>query len=122
MRQDPALEPLGDNPSALTVHPVDHVGLAVLLLDHRRVVLADHSVAVQLLDGVQVGQRGLGSLVLCGVDDQGFFSAIRTPFCGGHGQPADELPATVTMVRFGVNVAEPAAEAEFGTGASRHPP
>jgi hypothetical protein len=39
------------------------VGLAVLLIDHGRVVLADHLVLVQLLDGVQVRQRGFDSLV-----------------------------------------------------------
>jgi len=39
------------------------VGLAVLLIDHRRVVLADQLVLVQLLDSVQVGQRGPDSLI-----------------------------------------------------------
>ena len=45
------------------VHPLDRAGLAVLLTDHRRVALADQLVLVQLLDGVQVGQRGVDSLV-----------------------------------------------------------
>jgi hypothetical protein len=34
------------------VHPLDHVGLAVLLIDHGRVVLADHLILMQLLDSV----------------------------------------------------------------------
>jgi hypothetical protein len=34
------------------VHPLDHVGLAIFLADHGRVVLADHLVLVRLLDGV----------------------------------------------------------------------
>jgi hypothetical protein len=50
-------------------HPLDHVGLTVLLVDHGRVVLADHLVLVQLLDVVQVCQRGFHGLVRCGVDD-----------------------------------------------------
>jgi len=36
------------------VYPLDHAGLAVLLIDHRRVGLADQLVLVQLFDGVQV--------------------------------------------------------------------
>ena len=71
--QGPAPEPLGDDADVRPVHPLDHVGLAVLLIDHRRVVLADQLVPVQLLDGVQVGQRGLDIRVRCGVDDEGGF-------------------------------------------------
>ena len=59
------------------VHPLDDVGLTVLLVDHGRIVLADDLVFVQLLDGVQVGQCGLDSLVRCGLDDQ--------LFCLSHG-------------------------------------
>jgi hypothetical protein len=62
-RQSPAPEPLRDDTDVRPVHPLDHVGLAVLLIDHGRVVLADHLVLVQLLDGVQVRQRGFDSLV-----------------------------------------------------------
>jgi hypothetical protein len=49
------------------------VRLAVLFVDHGRVVLADHLVLVQLFDGVQVCQRILDSLVRSGVDDQLLF-------------------------------------------------
>jgi hypothetical protein len=62
-RQGPAPEPLRDDADLRAVHPLDHVGLAVLLIDHRRVVLADQLILVQLLDGVQIGQRGVDSLV-----------------------------------------------------------
>ena len=67
--QGPAPEPLGDDRDVRAVHPLDHAGFAVLLIDYRRVVLADPLVLVQLLDGVPVGQRGGDSLVRCGVDD-----------------------------------------------------
>jgi len=70
--QGPAPEPLRDNTHVRAVQPLEHVGLAVLLIDHGRVVLADHLVLVQLLDSVQVRQRGFHSLVRCGVDEQLF--------------------------------------------------
>ena len=83
--QGSASEPLGDDTDVRAVHPLDHVGLAVFLIDHGRVVLADQLVLVQLLDGVQVGQRGLGRLIRCGVDDEGFFLSHGLPSRGGHG-------------------------------------
>jgi hypothetical protein len=46
------------------------VGFAVLLIDHRRVVLADQLVLVRLLDGIQRGQRGVESLLRGGVEHQ----------------------------------------------------
>ena len=55
----PAPEPLGDDTDVRPVHPLDHVGLAVLLIDHGRVVLADHLILMQLLGSVQVRQRGI---------------------------------------------------------------
>src|SRR5580700_142995 len=53
----PPPEALRDDPDARAVHPLDHVGAAVLLVDHGRVVLADQLVLVQLLDSVQLRQR-----------------------------------------------------------------
>jgi hypothetical protein len=38
----------GDDTDVRAVHPLDHVGLTVLLVDHGRVVLADHLVLVRL--------------------------------------------------------------------------
>jgi hypothetical protein len=47
--QGPAPAPLGDDTDMRAVHPLDHVRLAILLIDHRRVVLADQLALVQLL-------------------------------------------------------------------------
>jgi hypothetical protein len=52
--QRPAAEPLGDDAEVRAVHPLENVWPAVLLVDHGRVELADHSRLVQPLDGVQV--------------------------------------------------------------------
>src|SRR4029077_3699257 len=57
--QSPAAEPLRDDTDVWAIHPLDDVGLTVLLVDHCRVVLADQLVLVQLLDGVQVRKRGI---------------------------------------------------------------
>src|SRR5215467_13158310 len=53
-RQRPAPKPLRDDTDARAVHPLDDVGLAVLLVDHGSVVGADRLVLVQLLDGTQI--------------------------------------------------------------------
>jgi len=81
------------------VHPLDHAGLDVLLIDHRRIVLADQLVLVQLLDGVQVGQRGVDSLLRCSVD----LACGRRHYAAGP-SARNELPTTMTMVRSGFNV------------------
>src|SRR5229473_1763521 len=51
--KSPAPEPLRDDTDARPVQPLDHMGLAVLLVDHGRVQRADRPVLVQLLDGGQ---------------------------------------------------------------------
>jgi WD40 repeat protein len=53
----PPPEALRDDPDARAVHPLDHVGAAVLLVDHGRVVLADtgHSGSV---DAVVIAPDG----------------------------------------------------------------
>jgi hypothetical protein len=40
-RQSPAPELLRDDTDVRAIHPLDHVGLAVLFIDHGRVVLAE---------------------------------------------------------------------------------
>ena len=74
------------------VHPLDDVGLAVLLIDHGRVVVADQLVLVQLLDGVQVRQRGFDSLVRCGIDHQRCFLSHGI---SQSGYPMDECHASL---------------------------
>src|SRR6266446_1701978 len=49
--KSPAPEPLRDDTDARPVQPLDHMGLAVLLIDHGRVQRADRPLLVQLLDG-----------------------------------------------------------------------
>jgi hypothetical protein len=46
--------------------------MPVLLIDHGRVVLADHLLHVRQLDGVQVRQRSVDSLVRCRAHEQRF--------------------------------------------------
>ena len=70
--QDPAAEPLGDDADVRAVHPLHNVRLAVLLVDHGRVVFADHLVLVRVLDGVQHCPRSRDSRVRRGVDDHIF--------------------------------------------------
>ena len=48
--QGPAPEPLRDDTDVRAVHPLDDVGLAVLLVDHGRVVLANHLPHVRRLE------------------------------------------------------------------------
>ena len=53
--QSPAPEPLRNDTDVRAVQPLHHARLALALVDHRRVVLADQLVFVQLLYRVQAG-------------------------------------------------------------------
>jgi len=86
-RQGPAAEPLGDDTDARAIHPLDHVGFAVLLVDDGRIERADRLVLVQGLDGVQVCLCGRDAAVGGGVDDHGLL--VRHDISLISGYPAD---------------------------------
>src|SRR5271165_6381875 len=94
-RQGPAAEPFRDDTDARAIQPFGHVGFAVLLVDHRRVDLADHLVLVQLLDGIQVCLRGREALVTCGVDHHGLLVGRDISLISGHPTDGSTQPVPV---------------------------
>jgi hypothetical protein len=70
---------LGDDADPRAIHALDNVGFAVLLIDNRGVVGADHFVLVQLLDGVQSGQRGRDILIRGGDITCRLLSGMTSP-------------------------------------------
>jgi hypothetical protein len=59
---------LRDDANTRAIHPLDDMWLAVLLIDHGRIVLPDHLVLVQLLEAVKIGQGGRDVRVHGGVE------------------------------------------------------